>query len=191
MAKIEIQVDDNILSEASRILHSLGMDVEMAVNILLRRTIIEKGLPMTMTTPSLEPRNKITRVSGRSKLKITPEMVDEVWKAFLRYINGAEELTSLSKQVSLKTGMKNGSASIYLNFLANLVNEKPNTRALKFEDVEYLMSKIRTELGDDLYRKALKSLKKSIPYWRKNLSDSFADKIEEYCEKHLKTFNNT
>jgi len=51
MAKIEIQVDDNILSEASRILHSLGMDVEMAVNILLRRTIIEKGLPMTMTTP--------------------------------------------------------------------------------------------------------------------------------------------
>jgi len=64
----------------------------------------------------------------------------------LRYIDGADELTSLSKQVSLKTGMKNGSASIYLNFLANLVNEKPNTRALKFEDVEYLMSKIRTEL---------------------------------------------
>jgi len=196
MASIEIQIDDRTLSEAKKVLYLLGMDVEMAVNIYLRRIALEKGLPMTMTgsvskrieqdvIENFEESSNATRVPNRSKSMITTEMVDEVWQAFLKYVEGSGKINSLSEEVSKKIGMKRGSAFIYLTFLANLVDGNPNTRVLKYKDLEYLMGKIHNELGENKYQKALKSLMASVPYWRKKTSGAFADKVEAYCKKAL------
>jgi hypothetical protein len=84
----------------------------------------------------------------------------------------------------VKTGMNQGSAFIYLTVLANLVKGEPNTRVLKYRDLEYLMGKIRAELGENEYQKALQSLRASIPYWREKISSVFADKVEAYCNNH-------
>lgn len=196
MAKIEIKIDDEILSEAELILHSLGMDIEMAINIYLRRIALEKGLPMTMTGhSSMRPEQEISenfedsfeyesKVSTRSNSKITPAMVDEVWHAFLRYVRESGEIRPLSKEVSSKTGMNEGSAFIYLIVLENLVNGNPNTRVLKYKDLEYLMGKIKSELGESIYQKALRSLISSVPYWREKIPGAFADKVEAYCKTH-------
>ena len=196
MAKIEIQIDDGILTEAKKVLHSLGMDVEMAVSIYLRRIALEKGLPMTMTgsvskrieqdtTGDFEEYfDDNTRVSTRTNRRITTAMVDEVWRVFLRYCRGSGEINQLSIEVSTKTGMNRGSAFIYLTVLANLVNGDPNTRVLKYKDLEYLMGKIQAELGESKYHKALKSLMASVPYWREKIPGAFADKVEAYCRKH-------
>ena len=196
MAKIEIQIDDGILSEAEKVLHSLGMDVDMAVSIYLRRIALEKGLPMTMTgsvSKRSEPQmtedfedsfEDDSKTSTRSNSRITTAMVDEVWLAFLRHLEGSGEVNPLSTEVSVKTGMNRGSAFIYLTVLANLVNAAPNTRVLKFKDLEYLMGKIRTELGESKYQKALKSLMASVPYWQEKIPGAFADKVEAYCRKH-------
>ena len=80
--------------------------------------------------------------------------------------------------------MNQGSAFIYLTVLSNLVNGDPNTRVLKYKDLEYLMEKIKSELGENNYQKALKSLESSIPYWREKIPGSYADKVEAYCKKH-------
>lgn len=196
MAKIEIQIDDGILTEAERVLHSLGMDVEMAVSIYLRRIALEKGLPMTMTghvskQSELEMTEDFedsfeddSKASTRSNSKITTVMVDEVWHAFLRHIEGSGEINPLSTEVSLNTGMNRGSAFIYLTVLSNLVNGDPNTRVLKYKDLEYLMAKIQSELGESKYQKALKSLMASVPYWREKIPGAFADKVEAFCKKH-------
>lgn len=195
MAKIEIQIDDGILTEAEKVLYSLGMDVEMAVNIYMRRIALEKGLPMTMTgTASKRIKQDAAedfdesfddaRVPARSNNRITTEMVDEVWKAFLMYLGGSGEINPLSVEVAAKTGMNRGSAFIYLTVLANLVKGDPNTRVLKYKDLEYLMGKIRAELGESKYQKAIKSLMASVPYWREKIPGSFADKVEAYCKKH-------
>lgn len=196
MAKIEIQIDDGILTEAEKILHSLGMDVEMAVSIYLRRIALEKGLPMNMTGPAskrLEPERTEDfedsfeddlKASTRSNSRITSAMVDEVWHAFLRHVGGSGEINPLSTEVSTKTGMNRGSAFIYLTVLSKLVNGDPNTRVLKYKDLEYLMGKIQTELGESKYQKALKSLMASVPYWREKIPGAFADKVEAYCKKH-------
>lgn len=196
MAKIEIQIDDGILTEAKKVLHSLGMDVEMAVSIYLRRIALEKGLPMIMTgTASKRIEQVITedfeesfdddiRVSTRSNSRITAAMVDEVWQAFLRHVRGSAEINPLSTEVSVKSGMNRGSAFIYLTVLANLVNGDSNTRVLKYNDLEYLMGKIRAELGESKYQKAIKSLIASVPYWREKIPGAFADKVEAYCKKH-------
>lgn len=196
MAKIEIQIDNEILSEAENVLYSLGMDVEMAVSIFLRRIALEKGLPLAMTgsvskrveqglTENFVESFDDAKVSTRSNSRITTAMVDEVWQAFLRYVGGSGEINPLSTEVSMKTGMNRGSAFIYLTVLVNLVNGDPNTRVLKYKDLEYLMGKIQAELGERKYQKALKSLVASVPYWREKIPGSYADKVEAYCKKHL------
>jgi len=121
---------------------------------------------------------------ARSNNRITPAMVEEVWRAFLRHIEGSGEINRLSTEVSEKTGMNRGSAFIYLTVLANLVNGNPNTRVLKYKDLEYLMDRIKTELGESKYQKAIQSLKMSVPYWREKIPGSFADKVEAYCKKN-------
>lgn len=196
MAKIEIQIDDGILTEAEMVLHTLGLDIEMAVSIYLKRIALEKGLPMTMTGHGLkQSETEMTddsddfigdesRVPTRSNRKITPAMVDEVWHAFLKYTGESGEINLLSTEVSVKTGMNKGSAFIYLTVLVNLVNGNPNTRVLKYKDLEYLMGKIESELGESKYQKALRSLDLSISYWREKIPGSYADKVEAYCKKH-------
>lgn len=196
MAKIEFQVDDRILTEAEMVLNSLGMDVEMAVSIYLKRIVLEQGLPMTMTghglkQPETEMEDDFDDISEdksivaiRSNKKITTAMVDEVWHAFLNYTGESGEINPLSTEVSIKTGMNQGSAFIYLTVLANLVNGDSNTRVLKYKDLEYLMGKIKSELGEISYQKAIKSLRLSIPYWREKIPGTYADKVEAYCNKH-------
>lgn len=196
MPKTELLIDAEIFTKAEQVLRPLGMDVEMAVSIYLRRIALENGLPMTMTSsvtkrPVLETADAIedsfnddSETSVRSNSKITTEMVDHVWLAFLRYHSGLGEINSLSTEVSAKTGMNKGSAFIYLNVLVNLVDGAPNTRVLKYKDLEYLMGKIKNELGDKKYQAALDSLKASAPYWREKISDNFADRVEAYCRKN-------
>jgi len=195
MASLEIQIDDAVLAEAKKVLHSLGMDVEMAVSIYLRRIALEKGLPMPMSGVSpkwtendsdegMEESDNDAKSRTRANNKITAEMINEIWQAFLRYTRGLGQVNLLSTEVSSKTGMNRGSAFIYLTVLSNLVKGEPNTRVVKYKDLEYLMDKIRDELGESQYQNALKSLKASVPYWREKISGTFADKVENYCRDH-------
>lgn len=194
MAKIELNIDDAILLKAETILHSLGMNVEIAINIFLRRVLLEKGMPMTMAAPisgqvvpehvenssqmfDYEPGKK-----PGSKNKITSDMIEEVWRCFLRYLNGSGEISDLSTEVYNKTGMNRGSTFIYLHILNNLEKGEPNTRVMKMNDLKYYMGKIKNELGDNKHQNALKSLRLSIPYWQEKLPGNFANKVEAYCD---------
>ena len=194
MVTVEIQMEENLLDEAEKVLGAIGMDIPMAVNIFLRRVVLEKGLPMTMTgsgeskktfaklpeTP--EEESEYEFIMTRTNKAITREMVEEVWRAFIKYSKGLGELSRLSDEVAEKSGMSRGSAFIYLNILANLVKGEPNTRTLKMKDLTFLMEKIRAELEDSLYQNAIKSLLRSIPYWQANLPGAFAEKVEAYCK---------
>lgn len=188
MKKIEITIDENILNEAEKALYSIGMDVQIAVSIFLRRVAIEKGLPMSMTVPSKsEVANLPVKESSplindsRRNNSITLDMVDEVWKAFLKHNKGLGEIGKLSDEVSDNSGMSRGSAFIYLNILANWVKGEPNTRNLKMKDLKYLVDKIKSDLGAEEYQNTIKSLKLSVPYWREKIPGKFADNVEVLC----------
>ena len=196
MATIEIQIEDEILNEAEKALHGIGMDIQIAVNVFLRRVAIEKGLPMSMNLPSFS--NKFSentfdekeyceegfQLKTRSNNAITKKMAVEVWEAFIRYHKGLGEINRLSDEISESSGMNRGSAFIYMNILANLVKGEANTRTMKMKDLEFFMDKIRDELGNEKHQQALKSLKLSVPYWKEKLAGNFGDKIEVYCEKN-------
>ncbi|MDD4543882.1 MAG: type II toxin-antitoxin system RelB/DinJ family antitoxin [Clostridia bacterium] len=195
MSKLEIEIDDRIYNEAEEILKAIGMDVSQAVNILLRRVVIEKGLPITMTVaPRVQinqsaimedsTRDESERYTMRTNKAITKEMLDELWEAFIKHHNGMREIRELSYEVSDKSGMNQGSAFIYLNILTNLVSGKMNKRTLKMSDLEYLMEKIKSDLGTSKYYESIKSLRVSVPYWEQMLNGNFAKKVTNYCNLH-------
>jgi addiction module RelB/DinJ family antitoxin len=197
MATIEIEVDNGVLEEAEKALHSIGMDIQIAVNVFLRRVAIEKGLPMSMTVPASEQKTSVMKeqsdvgddqmYSKRNNNAITKDMVDAVWQAFIKYHAGLGEISKLSDEVAANSGMNRGSAFIYLNILSNLIKGEPNTRNLKMKDLEYFMQKIKSEFSNSDYQRAILSLKKSIPYWRTKLPGTFADKVEAFCRQESET----
>jgi len=199
MTTIQIQIEDEILREAEKALHSIGMDIQIAVNVFLRRVAIEKGLPMSMNISNSSSRvsesvleykdlfEEGSLLKSRSNNAITKKMAEEVWEAFMQYHKGLGEISRLSDDIAESTGMNRGSAFIYLNILANLVKGEANTRTMKMKDLEFYMEKIKEELGIEKYKLALKSLEISVPYWKEKLAGNFGDKIEVYCEKHSLT----
>lgn len=189
MATIEINVDENVLTDAKNVLNRIGMDIPIAVNIFLRRVSIEKGLPFSLVVsePPKEPQHddntEIYTYQPRSNSTISPEMTQEVWNAFTEYLRGLGEINPLSDKVAEISGMNRGSAFIYLTMLANLSKAEGNTRTMKMKDLEFFMEKIKSELSTEIYHDAIKSLERSVPYWKSKLGGSFGEKVE----RNLKT----
>jgi Na+-transporting NADH:ubiquinone oxidoreductase subunit NqrD len=97
---------------------------------------------------------------------------------------GLGVISSLNDEVSEYSGMKRGSVFIYLIILSNLIKGEPNTLTMKFKDLQSLMGKIESQLGENVYRDAIHSLEQSISYWRKKIPGSFANKVEALCREY-------
>ncbi len=189
MTTIEINVDENVLTDAENVLNRIGMDIPIAVNVFLRRVSIEKGLPFSLVVsesskePPQDCNTEIYTYQTRSNNTISPKMTQEVWYSFTEYLKGLGEINPLSDKVSEISGMNRGSAFIYLTMLANLSKAEGNTRTMKMKDLEFFMEKIKSELNTEIYQNAIKSLERSVPYWKSKLGGSFGEKVE----KNLKT----
>ena len=58
---INIRVDSEIKSQAQEVFTSLGMDMTTAINIFLRQSIRQHGIPFAVTT---EPAKKTPKAGG-------------------------------------------------------------------------------------------------------------------------------
>ena len=57
MANINIRTEENVKREATQIFNALGLDMSSAVNIFLRKTIMQQGIPFEL---KLEVPNETT-----------------------------------------------------------------------------------------------------------------------------------
>lgn len=196
-AKFEIYADDEIIRDASQIFEAIGMDLQMAVNIFLRRTASEKAFPLSMNAQLPKQVDRVPAASEnsafehsgassfrsnqpqRANTSITHEMVVDVWDTFMEYLNHGGEINRLSDGITARSGMTRGSAFIYLCILNNLVNGEYNTRNMKIADLEYYLDRIEKDLNEQQFTNALASLEQSIPYWREKIPGTFADNVEE------------
>ncbi len=131
-----------------------------------------------VNTGSIEP-----TIRTRRYKKITAEMIIEVWESFMKHYQFRTPISELSADLAARTGMNRKSAAVYLNFLFNLVNANQQTRVIKMNDLEFFMAKIQANLGEFEFQNALRSLQRSIPFWRDSLTGKFSDKIEDYLKK--------
>ena len=193
MSRLTFEIDDVQLQEVSQILDSVGLDLDIAFNIFIKKIIKEKGLPFAVKQNSESVHHEIKNDdenditldairSRRSNNSITPEMVEEVWNAFKNYQAGLEEVKVLAYFVSLKSGMNLGSATIYLNILIKLSKGEINRRSMKTSDFEFFLKKFKDEFSEEMYKKAMESVKLSIPYWKSNIP-TFAEGMELLLSK--------
>lgn len=58
---LQVRIDENLRSQAAEIYEELGIDLQTAVRIFLKRSVMENGLPFGMT---LKERREITASAG-------------------------------------------------------------------------------------------------------------------------------
>lgn len=194
MSKITIEFSKERIDEAKNILEPMGLSVEMAMNIFINRVILEKSLPFNL---NYEQSNKEQRsnynvkdTKRRRNRPITTNMVEEIWYAFVNYVEGnLDDLNDAADLAYEKSGVNKGSAKIYLTMLNNLIKAEPNTRTMKPSDFEYLLLKIKkNDFIKDRYDAALFSLEASIPYW-KETNPTYAESMKVLL-KELKGVEN-
>ena len=50
MAQVNIRIDDNLKQQADRLFEELGLSMTTAINIFVRQTVRQGGLPFEITT---------------------------------------------------------------------------------------------------------------------------------------------
>lgn len=51
---VQIRVEDELKTEAAQIFEKLGIDLPTAVRMFLKRSVLENGIPFSMTLPKAE-----------------------------------------------------------------------------------------------------------------------------------------
>lgn len=193
MTKLVFEVDDSAIQAAEAILDSIGLDINMAFNILIKKIIKEKGLPFSLKQMDIATVNNQSRDSGktpfvedgqarRSNVMINKRMIEEVWNTFKTFRIGVDDVFQKRDMIAKSTGMNPGSAGIYLIILTKMAQGQINKRAMKPTDFEYFLKRFKEELGEVRYRNAIKSVLVSIPYWRTK-NPTFADNMESLVIK--------
>lgn len=52
---MQIRVDETLRKEAAELYEKLGIDLPTAVRMFLKRSVLDNGIPFTMTLPKEEP----------------------------------------------------------------------------------------------------------------------------------------
>lgn len=180
---IVINVDDGTAAEAEAVFEALGIDMETAVRMFLKRAVVEQGLPLSTSVANAIPDRAAPATGKRVNSVITRPMVEDIWRRFVRYLDEGGDINAAAADAHQATGMNQGSAFIYLTILDNFVNGKHNTRNMKMADLRYYVERIREELDEQSYRNTIESLKASIPYWDKDAFGQFASKVQAFVDE--------
>nr|WP_315256634.1 type II toxin-antitoxin system RelB/DinJ family antitoxin [uncultured Duganella sp.] len=80
---LEVQVDEFRKIEAEKILHSYGLSMSTAVNVLLRRIIEDEALPLELKVPNAATRAAIVK-SRRSMKEMRAQTEADLEKDSIR-----------------------------------------------------------------------------------------------------------
>ena len=82
LTNINVRVESDVKSEAQNVLTSLGLDMTTAINIFLRQTIRQRGIPFAVTDAP-EKRPSVPGITLASEKSLAREWMlpeeDEAW----------------------------------------------------------------------------------------------------------------
>ena len=178
---LNLQLDNEIVTKAETILEDIGLDCQIFFKMCLKKLVKENSISFLTTKNSLLATNETNETftitqqnmeeenmnNTYGKNKITSTMRDCIWDIFRSQYTTYKKINyPYSEKLAVsKSGINQGSAHIYFLFLNNLLNGIPNTRIVKFNDLEVYLSYIREQFPQQYIENALMSLSNSIPYW--------------------------
>ncbi len=87
VAKINVNTDEETKMQAQKLLHEMGLDMTTAINIYLKRIILEKGIPFEIST-------KLPNAETLAALKETEAMLKNPGE-YKRYNSFSEVLAEV------------------------------------------------------------------------------------------------
>lgn len=117
-----------------------------------------------------------------NRSKITLEMAEACYKYAKDIYPHKEKIYELAKRISEETEMKKGSAIDYINCFFNMIVGTPLVHDMSERDIRCYFKNIENDYGDEILRKALKSLqlylineKQNHPGLQKLLNEYYQD----------------
>lgn len=212
--EISFKIESDVAHDAEAVYRTLGLDTESVLKMIMRRTVAEGGLPLTLSSERsraiLGARgNQLIDNAGKASSarnghflnehdvakiltrcdkpipannKVTPEMLDVIWDSYL-LMRDSSTNAEIGKAIAEKSGMKSGTATIYVTFLGNLLSGNRNTYTIKVDDLRYFLRRIMDELGDAAYNQASLSLIASLPNWEDRRHGRYAEHVASFLKE--------
>jgi len=184
MISMRAMIELEKVDEAISILENLGISIEIAVGLFIRRIIQEGKLPFEIDLNELFDDEKCVEETYR-QIELanwdTQEMLETIWSAFLGFLEGYDAIEDFAAQISSKQKISKQVVINQMSFIENLINGIPNACMTKISNCEFYLKKIIEDLDDRATKKALMSIRLSIPFWRKKLPN-----VDELIQEVLK-----
>ena len=70
MATVTARVDENVKKEAETLFKKMGLNMSTAMNLFLKKCILEQGIPFELKVPNKETRKAMQKTEDASVKKI-------------------------------------------------------------------------------------------------------------------------
>ena len=78
MATVKARVDENVKKEAETLFKKMGLNMSTAMNLFLKKCILEQGIPFELKVPNEETLKVLDEVEKGIGLSKTFDSVDEL-----------------------------------------------------------------------------------------------------------------
>ena len=78
MATVTARVDENVKKEAETLFKKMGLNMSTAMNLFLKKCILEQGIPFELKVPNRETRKVLDEVEKDIGLSKTFDSIDEL-----------------------------------------------------------------------------------------------------------------
>ena len=78
MATVTARVDENVKKEAETLFKKMGLNMSTAMNLFLKKCILEQGIPFELKVPNRETRKVLDEVEKGVGLSKTFDSIDEL-----------------------------------------------------------------------------------------------------------------
>ena len=78
MATVTARVDENVKKEAETLFKKMGLNMSTAMNLFLKKCILEQGMPFELKVPNGETRKVLDEVEKGVGLNKTFDSIDEL-----------------------------------------------------------------------------------------------------------------
>ena len=78
MATVTARVDENVKKEAETLFKKMGLNMSTAMNMFLKKCILEQGIPFELKVPNRETRKVLDEVEKGVGLSETFDSIDEL-----------------------------------------------------------------------------------------------------------------
>ena len=78
MATVTARVDENVKKEAETLFKKMGLNMSTAMNLFLKKCILEQGIPFELKVPNRETRKILDEVEKGVGLSKTFDSIDEL-----------------------------------------------------------------------------------------------------------------